>query len=235
MNRIKVIAFDADDTLWVNEPHYQEAEKLFCKLLDNYLPTVDISAELFKTEMDNLEKYGYGVKGFVLSMIETSLRISNKKTSSETIEAIINIGKKLLEQPIELLDNIDFVLNSLKNNYILIVATKGDLLDQHRKINSSGLLHHFHHIEIMHDKIESEYQKIINRLNIKNEEFLMIGNSVKSDIMPVLSIGGQAIHIPYHTTWQHETANENGTFGQYREISNLAELLNILPKNKINA
>lgn len=228
MNQIKVIAFDADDTLWVNEPHYQEAEKLFCELLRNYLPPADISAELFKTEMDNLAKYGYGVKGFMLSMIETALRISNKQISNDKLEEIINIGKKLLEQPIELLDNIDFVLDRLKNNYILIIATKGDLLDQHRKINSSGLLHHFHHIEIMHDKIESEYQKIINRLSIKNEEFLMVGNSVKSDILPVLSIGAQAIHVPYHTTWQHESSNNSNASGQYREIATLTELLNIL-------
>ena len=229
MHRIKVIGFDADDTLWVNEPHYQEAEKLFCKLLANFLPAKDISSELFKTEMDNLEKYGYGVKGFMLSMIETALRISDKKISADTIEKIINIGKNLLEQPIELLDNIDFVLNSLKNNYILIVATKGDLLDQHRKINSSGLLHHFHHIEIMHDKNEKEYHKLLKRLDIKSEEFLMVGNSLKSDIFPVLSIGGQAIHIPYHTTWQHEITEKEITLRQYHKISNLTELLNILP------
>lgn len=229
MNRIKVIGFDADDTLWVNEPHYQEAEKLFCKLLDNYLPADQVSAELFKTEMLNLDRYGYGAKGFMLSMVETAIRISDKKIASETIDTIINLGKSILEKPVELLDDIDFLLNSLKGKYILVVATKGDLLDQHRKLNNSGLLHHFHHVEIMNDKKEDEYLKLIKRLNIKTEEFLMVGNSLKSDILPVLSIGGQAIHVPYHTTWQHETANNDSTYGQYREISNLAELLNILP------
>ncbi len=228
MDQIKVIGFDADDTLWVNEPYYQQAEKLFCELLKNHLPTKDISAELLKTEMDNIERYGYGAKGFVLSMIETALRISNKTISPEAIGTIITIGKELLEKPIELLDNIDLVLNELKTNYILIIATKGDLLDQHRKINNSGLIHHFNHIEIMHDKTESEYQKLIKRLNIRNEEFLMIGNSVKSDVLPVLSIGAQAIHIPYHVTWQHETANDQSASIQYKEISKLTDLLKIL-------
>lgn len=228
MNKIKVIGFDADDTLWVNEPYYQEAEKIFCNLLNDYLPAADISSELFKIEIENLEKYGYGVKGFILSMIETSLKISNNKISSTIIDAIIKIGKELLDKPIELLDDIDFVLNSLKNNYVLILATKGDMLDQHRKLNSSGLLHYFHHIEIMNDKNETEYQKLIKRLGVKNEEFLMVGNSIKSDILPVISIGGQAIHIPYHITWQHEADNNNNVSGRYREISKLAELVNIL-------
>lgn len=228
MERIKVIAFDADDTLWVNEPYYQDIEKIFCKLLDNYLPADKISEELLKTEIDNLEKYGYGAKGFLLSMIETAIRISDKKVSSETIDKIITLGKSLLEKPIELLDDIEFILNILKNKYRIIVATKGDHLDQQRKLNSSGLLHHFHHVEIMNDKKETEYQKLINHLGIKTEEFLMIGNSLKSDILPVIAIGGQAIYVPYHTTWQHETANTDNTLRQYHEISKMTELLNIL-------
>ena len=169
MNRIKVIGFDADDTLWVNEPYYQEVEKIFCKLLENYLPTKEISVELFKTEMENLEKYGYGAKGFMLSMIETALKISNNNVSSETIDKILKLGKDLLEKPIELLDDIEFSLNHLKSNYLLVVATKGDLLDQQRKLNSSGLLHHFHHIEIMHDKNETEYKKLLKLFDIQSE------------------------------------------------------------------
>ncbi len=230
MNRIKVIGFDADDTLWVNEPYYQEVEKIFCKLLENYLPTKEISVELFKTEMENLEKYGYGAKGFMLSMIETALKISNNNVSSETIDKILKLGKDLLEKPIELLDDIEFSLNHLKSNYLLVVATKGDLLDQQRKLNSSGLLHHFHHIEIMHDKNETEYKKLLKRLDIQSEEFLMVGNSLKSDILPVLSIGGQAIHVPYHTTWQHETINDESTSKDYHTITKMKELITILTK-----
>jgi putative hydrolase of the HAD superfamily len=232
--KIKVIGFDADDTLWVNEPYYQNAEKLFCKLLVNYLTAENISAELFKTEIDNIERYGYGAKGFTLSMVETALRISNKKISSESIDTIINIGKSLLETPIELLDDIEYLLTHLKNKYRLIVATKGDLIDQQRKLNNSGLLHYFDHIEIMHDKNETEYQKLIKRLEINSDEFLMVGNSLKSDILPVIAIGGHAAYVPYHTTWQHETVNSNVYFGQFSEISKLTELLNVLPINNIN-
>ena len=155
MEKIKVIGFDADDTLWVNEPYYQEAEKIFCKLLDNYLPADKVPAELFKTEMDNLDRYGYGAKGFTLSMVETALRISDNKLPAKTIDTIIKIGKSLLEKPIELLDDIDLLLNHLKSKYRLIVATKGDLLDQHRKLNGSGILHHFHHIIEEHDILQT--------------------------------------------------------------------------------
>ncbi|HBS85266.1 MAG: HAD family hydrolase [Bacteroidetes bacterium GWF2_38_335] len=225
---IKVIAFDADDTLWVNEPYFQDAEKEFCKLLADFLPAAEISSELFKTEITNLEKYGYGVKGFMLSMIETAIRISHKKVSPETIENIINLGKSILEKPTELLDDVDFVLNKLKDNYRLILATKGDLLDQHRKLNNSGLIHHFHHIEIMNDKNESDYLNLLKRLEIKPEEFLMVGNSLKSDILPVISIGGQAVHIPYHTTWQHETIENKSASGKYFEILKMKEILELL-------
>jgi len=231
MQQIKVIGFDADDTLWVNEPYYQDAEKIFCKLLEDYLPVNKISEELFKTEMDNLERYGYGAKAFILSMVETAIRISNHKVSPAIINEIIELGKALLEKPIELLDDVEFSLMNLKSKYLLVVATKGDLLDQQRKLNSSGLLHHFHHIEIMHDKNEAEYRKLLKRLNIQSEEFLMVGNSLKSDVLPVLSIGGQAIHIPYHITWQHEKVNTDDHDKNYHTISNMKELINILSQN----
>jgi len=227
MEKIKVIGFDADDTLWVNEPYYQDAENLLCNLLDNYLPADKVSAELFKTEMGNLDLYGYGAKAFTLSMVETALRVSENQIPAKTIDTIMQIGKSLLEKPIELLDDIEHLLKHLKNKYRLIVATKGDLLDQQRKLNASGLLHHFHHIEIMHDKNETEYLKIIKRLDIQTEEFLMVGNSIKSDILPVLSIGGHAIHIPYDITWQHEITETKISSTQFRTISKLTDLLNI--------
>ncbi|MFH0896045.1 MAG: HAD family hydrolase [Bacteroidota bacterium] len=228
MNQIKVIAFDADDTLWVNEPYYQDAEKVFCNLLEEFMPQDKTSAELFKTEIANIDKYGYGAKSFTLSLIETAIRISNKKVSAETIEKILDLGKSLLQTPVELLDDIEFLLNNLKSKYRLAVATKGDPIDQHRKLISSGLLPHFHHIEIMQEKNETEYQKLITRLNINPEEFLMIGNSLKSDVLPVLAMGGRAVHIPFHTTWQHEHADNKIAAGQYHEITKLTELLTIL-------
>ena len=197
---IKVIAFDADDTLWVNEPYFQETEKKFCDLLEDYLPHHSVAKELFKTEMANLALYGYGVKGFMLSMIETALRVSNNTVNNTVLEKAIEYGKELLEKPIELLEGIEDVLQQLKGKYRLVVATKGDLLDQERKLKKSGIEHYFHHIEIMSDKQEKDYTKLIKHLDIKPSQFLMLGNSLKSDVMPVLAIGGHGIHVPYHTT-----------------------------------
>ncbi len=136
--KIKVIAFDADDTLWVNEPYFQETEKKFCALLEDYLPHHSISQELFKTEMQNLSLYGYGVKGFMLSMVETALLVSNKTVNIEIIEKAIQYGKELLDKPIEMLEGVEDVLQALSGQYKLVVATKGDLLDQERKLKKSG-------------------------------------------------------------------------------------------------
>jgi putative hydrolase of the HAD superfamily len=201
---IKVIAFDADDTLWVNEPYFRETEIKFCQLLEDYMPQHTVAQELFKTEIDNLPLYGYGVKGFMLSMVETALRITDKTLNVTVIEKAIQYGKELLEKPIELLEGVEEVLQALQKHYRLVVATKGDLLDQQRKLRKSGLGHYFHHIEIMSDKKELDYEKLIRRLDIAPQEFLMIGNSLKSDVLPVLAIGGHGVHVPYHITWAHE-------------------------------
>src|SRR5687768_11851806 len=173
---VKVIAFDADDTLWVNEPYFRETEEKFYEMFQDFLPQHTIARELFKTEIDNLRLYGYGIKGFILSMIETVLRISDNKISAHVIEKIIDHGKELLEKPVELIDGVEDVLKALRGKYKLVCATKGDLLDQQRKLHKSGLGPYFHHIEIMTDKKEIDYQKLIARLDIKPEEFMMIGN-----------------------------------------------------------
>jgi putative hydrolase of the HAD superfamily len=222
---IKVIAFDADDTLWVNEPYFQQTEKEFCNLLEDFLPHHTIAQELFKTEMQNLSLYGYGVKGFMLSMVETALRISDKKINDSVLEKIINLGKELLEKPIELLDGVEEVLHHLKDKYRLVVATKGDLLDQERKLKKSGIEHYFHHIEIMSDKQEADYNKLIKHLDIPPDAFLMLGNSLKSDVMPVLAIGGHAVHIPYHTTWAHEKVEHHINHPNFKQVETIAEIL----------
>lgn len=159
-NHITTIAFDADDTLWINEPYFQEAEKEFCKLLEDYLPQHSVSQELFKTEMQNLHLYGYGVKGFMLCMIETISRVTNNTASLQLVNKAIELGQELLQKPIELLDGVTETLESLKGKYRLVVATKGDLLDQERKLKNSGLQEYFHHIEIMSDKKENDYKKL---------------------------------------------------------------------------
>ena len=228
-NNFKIIAFDADDTLWVNEPYYRETEEQFFRLLGDFLPAGDINRELYQTEMNNLPMYGYGTKGFMLSMIETALRISNNRIAPEILQEIIDLGKKQLTKPVVLLDGVVDVLKYLsKKNYKLVVATKGDLLDQERKLKMSDIQHFFHHVEIMSHKKEADYQKLIRHLDIVPNEFLMIGNSYKSDIEPVLNIQGFGIHIPYHITWEHEKSEEQEAHPNWMKIEHILEVTNIL-------
>lgn len=225
---IKVIAFDADDTLWVNETYFREAEKAFAKLLSKYETENKIDQELFKVEIDNLALYGYGVKGFMLSMVESALQISNYQISQKGIEEILEIGKEMLEKPIELLDGVREVLEALQGKYRLIVATKGDLLDQERKLEKSGLLDYFHHIEVMSDKKPKEYQKLIRHLDIAPSQLLMVGNSLKSDILPLVAVGAVAIHIPFHTTWAHEEVGDDHDLDSYQTVQTLTDILKFL-------
>ena len=225
---LKVIAFDADDTLFVNEPYFQETEQKFCALMSDYLSEQGLSQELFKIEVDNLSLYGYGIKGYTLSMIEAAMKISNNTLSVEAIEKIIVFGKELLQRPIVLLDGVEETLKSLHGNYKLVVATKGDLKDQRRKLHDSGLGAYFHHIEVMSDKQEKDYSDLLNRLEIKPKEFFMIGNSLKSDVLPVLGIGGYAVHVPYHTTWEHEKINHKVEHPNFRTLEKISDVLEIL-------
>jgi len=223
---IKVIAFDADDTLFVNEPYFQETEQKFCVLLSDYLSHQGLSQELFKTEIDNLDLYGYGIKGYTLSMIEAAMKISNHTISIEVIEKIIVLGKELLQKPIELLDGVEETLKALHGKYKLVVATKGDLKDQQSKLHRSGLGPYFHHIEVMADKQELNYEKLLRRLEIEPEEFFMIGNSLKSDVLPVLAIGGHAVHVPFHTTWEHEKISHKV---EHERFTTVAKITDVLP------
>lgn len=225
---LKVIAFDADDTLWHNEAYFQETEQKFCALLENYLPQHTVARELLQTEIANISLYGYGIKAFMLSMIETAIRITDKQISNEAIEKIINYGREHLEKPVELIDGVDEVLKQLKGKYRLVMATKGDLLDQERKLKKSGLDHYFHHIEIMSEKKENDFQKLIKHLDIQPIEFAMVGNSLKSDVLPVLTLGGHGFHIPYHVTWAHERVETQIENERFTVLNSIHELLNYL-------
>ncbi|MFD1772235.1 HAD family hydrolase [Sphingobacterium suaedae] len=227
-NRITTIAFDADDTLWVNEPYFQEAEQQFCKLLEDDHSQQAVAQELFRTEMKNLSLYGYGVKGFVLCMIETASRLSDRAVSVAQLNRMLEIGHELLEKPIELLDGVQDTLEQLKGRYRLIMATKGDLLDQQRKLKKSGLAPYFHHIEIMSDKQPGDYHKLIRQLACAPGNFLMLGNSMKSDILPVLELGGFAGHIPYQVTWAHEQHEETPTHTHFVELARMDHILDYL-------
>ena len=193
--------------------------------MENYLPQHDTAKELMKTEMQNIELYGYGIKAFILSMIESAITISNGRITSADIKRIIGFGKEMLAKPVELIEGVEPVLQALQGKYKLVVTTKGDLLDQERKLVKSGLADYFHHIEIVSDKTESEYQKLIKHLDIQPHEFLMIGNSLKSDVLPVLNIGGYGFHVPYHTTWAHEQAEVDINHEKFEELGAIGEIL----------
>lgn len=225
---IRVIAFDADDTLWDNEAFFRETENKFYALLEDFLPQHTVARELLQTEVKNIELYGYGIKAFMLSMIETAIRISDETISVKVIEQIIGFGKELLGKPVVLLDNVEETLQTLKGKYRLVMATKGDLLDQERKLKKSNLESYFHHIEIMSEKKEADFQKLIRHLDIAPKEFLMVGNSLKSDVLPVLNLGGHGIHIPYHTTWAHEKIDFEIEHENFRQLTHIKEILNFL-------
>lgn len=222
---IKVIAFDADDTLWVNEPYFRQTEEQFCSLLASYASQHELERELLKIEITNLGLYGYGIKGFILSMIEAAMKITQNTLSIEAVAHIMDLGKQMLNQPIELLDGVEEVLEALKSKYRLVVATKGDLLDQERKLKKSGLSPYFHHIEIMSEKDNANYLKLIKHLDIQSQELLMVGNSLKSDVMPVLSIGGHAIHVPYHITWAHEHIEDSIDNERFKSADTIKDIL----------
>ncbi|MGB5667276.1 MAG: HAD family hydrolase [Maribacter sp.] len=227
-SNIKVIGFDADDTLWVNETYFRETEEEFANLLEKYETKNKIDQELFRKEMENLELYGYGIKGFMLSMIESALELSNNKVSQATIHDILNLGKKMIAHPVELLDGVKEVLQQLNNKYRLIVLTKGDLLDQERKLEKSSLSKYFHHVEVLSDKKEENYKNLLEHLEINIDEFLMIGNSLKSDVLPIINIGAHAVHVPFHTTWQHEEVSIEEEDYNYLKINSLKDVLKYL-------
>jgi len=226
---LKVIGFDADDTLWVNETYYRDTEKDFVKLLQSFTNEETAMRTLMSTEVKNLPLYGYGAKGFMLSMMETAIMVSQNKAGAEITGSIIRLGKELLNKPVVLLDGANKILQQLKDRFPVILITKGDLLDQERKLKKSGLDGCFHHIEIMSDKKEENYDRLLKRIAVKPEEFMMVGNSLKSDVLPVLKLGAWGVHIPYHTTWVHEETDEDPQqWERFLSVKSLSELLNLL-------
>jgi len=226
-SRVQLIAFDADDTLWANEMFFRDAEEEIATLLSEYEVPHITQREMYAMEMQNLPTYGYGIKGFALSMIEVANKVSNNQAPGELINKIISIGKRMLNEPIDILPGVLETLKALKGRYKLIVITKGDLLDQERKLERSNLLQYFHHTEVVSDKQPANYQRVFDRLDVPNESILMIGNSLKSDVLPVLELGAQAVHVPYHTTWAHEeaTAEDHHTYVEIDRLDGLLELL----------
>jgi putative hydrolase of the HAD superfamily len=215
-----LIAFDADDTLWRCEDSFRAAEYRFAELLAPYAPAgVDVDAALSATEHADLSVTGYGAKAFTLSMIRAAITVSEGRVPVAALEELLDLGRDMLTEPVHLLPHVPEVLARVSAAGRVMMITKGDLIHQTRKVTTSGIDHHFHEIEIVLEKDPGTYAKILDRLEVEPDRFLMVGNSVRSDILPVLEIGGHAVHIPYHVTWAHELVEGHG-----EEIVELASI-----------
>jgi putative hydrolase of the HAD superfamily len=203
---IDLIALDADDTLWQNEINYRRAERRFYEMLAPYAETGAVERRLFEIETYNLPYFGYGIKGFVLSMIETAVSLTDGQFGGKQVQAIVDLGREMTQAPVELLPGVAETVEALAARRPLMLLTKGDLLDQEAKVARSGLADHFAYVEIVSKKDAPTYTALLAAHGIAPARFLMVGNSLKSDVLPVLAIGGQAVHIPHHLTWTHEEA-----------------------------
>jgi putative hydrolase of the HAD superfamily len=222
---IELVALDADDTLWHNEPHYTSAREQFCTLLSRYTTTGIPDEHLYAVEMRNLQHFGYGVKGFVLSMIETAIELTDGRLESADVRTIIGWGRDMLGSPVTLLDGVDTAVETLARTFPLILVTKGDLLHQETKLARSGLGHYFKGIEIVSEKDARMYRGVMSRYGVQPDRFVMVGNSLRSDILPVLEAGGHAVYIPYEGTWVHEHVEpERLSRVHFHEIARIADL-----------
>ena len=211
------IAFDADDTLWHNEPIFDLTQERVAELLADWVPAEELGEKLSRMERRNLRLFGYGAKGYTLSLVETALEVSGGELPGRVVQQILDAGKAMIEHPVELLPGVEETIERLAAEHPLLLITKGDLFHQESKIARSGLADRFAEIEIVSEKDEATYRRLLERHAIAAERFVMVGNSVKSDILPVAAIGGHAIHVPYESTWEldridHRGAEQEGFF-----------------------
>ncbi len=220
-----MIAFDADDTLWHSESLYAAAQEEYRRLLAAYAEAETIDRVLHQTEMRNLPAYGYGIKGFALSMIEAALELSQQRITGHEVQQILDLARQMLNTEVELLDGVAEMIAQLAAAYPLMLITKGDLIHQEAKIEQSGLRPYFRFIEIVIDKTPQSYAALLAKYHIEPSRFLMVGNSLRSDILPVLAMGGQAVHVPYAITWAHEHVEVlPEQQGRYHELEHIGQL-----------
>jgi putative hydrolase of the HAD superfamily len=227
---IDVVALDGDDTLWHSENQFVMTQDRYTALLADHIDKPTLDALLLDRERTNIGFFGYGVKGFTLSMIETAIEVTEGRVDTGVITTIIENAKEMLLHPVELLDGVDETVRTLVGQYRVMVITKGDLFHQESKLARSGLADLVWEVEIVAEKDEATYQRILDRYAIDPSTFVMVGNSVKSDILPVLALGGQAVHIEYETTWEMEHAEADKTAAGYWELDSIRELPDLLPK-----
>lgn len=228
-----MLAFDADDTLWHNETLFVMTQEKFRALLEPYLTREWTGAELYATEIRNLDYFGYGIKGFTLSMIETAIELTDARIPAHEIQSIIDFGKAMVKTPVNLLDHVPEIIPSLAQSHLLMLITKGDLFEQETKIAQSGLVEYFTHIEIVAEKTAAMYRRLLTKHQLDPQRFLMVGNSLRSDILPVVEVGGHAIHVPYQTTWAHEMVSDHvAQQHTYAELAHLGLLPDFIAQFK---
>lgn len=206
MTSIDCIGFDGDDTLWHSERYFVLTQERINELLAPWVDAERFDEALLATERANLARFGYGVKGFLLSTIETAISLTEERVPAAVIHRILEWGKELLDHPVELLDGVAETVGALAGAYRLVLITKGDLFHQETKVATSGLAEHFAAVEIVSEKDPATYERILQRLGVPAERFVMVGNSLRSDILPAVELGGRGVHVPYHVTWQLEEA-----------------------------
>lgn len=224
MRPLTVIGFDADDTLWQNEQYYKLTESHFRDLLADFAEGEHVSERLLEAERRNLAYYGFGIKGFTLSMIETALDVTEGKASSEVVSKILSIGRELLSHPVECLPHARETLEALCGHYFLVLITKGDLFDQERKLAQSGLGDYFDAVEIVSDKTATTYRRIFGKHGEGPEQAMMIGNSLKSDVVPAIAAGAWGVFVPHELTWVLEHVEKPAEAPRFREIATLGDL-----------
>lgn len=225
----RLIAFDADDTLWHNEPLFSDTQDRFRELLRRYHDDAWIEQRLLETETRNLQHYGYGVKAFTLSMIETAIELTEGRVGGAEVEAILGMGREMLLAPVQLLDGVAETVEALAARWDLMVITKGDLLDQETKVARSGLGDLFSHVEVVSRKDRTTYERILRGHAVEPREFVMVGNSLRSDVLPVLETGAHAVHVPYPVTWAHEEVEAERLEGlHFARADDIRELPRVL-------
>ena len=225
---LTTIGFDADDTLWHNERFFRLTEERFVALLGDHAPAADVTHRLLETKLRNLQHYGFGIKGFTLSMIETAIEMTDGKVSSAAIREILSAGREMLSHPVEILPHARETLESLAGRYRILLITKGDLLDQERKLAQSGLSELFDAVEIVSDKNAATYQRIFARHGDGAERGMMVGNSVKSNIMPAIEAGSWGVHVPHDLTWAFEQAEAPLDHPRFKRVGHLGELADLI-------
>ncbi|RED50859.1 HAD family hydrolase [Aestuariispira insulae] len=230
---LRLIAFDADDTLWHTEDMFQDTQKRLGDILEQYAPREKVDAALGKTEKQNIKLFGYGIKGFTLSMVETAIDLSDGRIEAQQIHEIVMMGKKMLDAPMRLFIGVEDVLRTLKQRYLLAIITKGDLLDQTNKVYKSGLADLFDYVEVVSEKDVATYSALFQEWSIDPASVMMIGNSVPSDIVPVLELGGHAVHIPYEMTAVHEIHHKDPTHQNFTRLTDICEIPDLIDQMEL--